>query len=317
MIRLVRSAFSSSGATTRRQARFRSTVEYTLLATPALIFFFMFRYLPMGGIVMAFKNFRYTQGIFGSPWVGFRNFEFLFASQDFQILMRNTIGYSIVFLVTTVVFSVCAALLLFELTNRTAVKFYQTVMFLPRFLSWVVVGFITWLLLNPLSGVLNQLLQAFGMERVNWYTTRPPWPFILVSANLWKTIGTSMLFYYAALMAIDSDLFEAANIDGASRIRKMWSISVPSITPVIVILTLLDFRDLIKGDFGLFWQIPRQVSYLRPVTDIIETYVFRGILGGNFNIPAAVGLFQSVVAFGLIVSANWFVRRVAPDKALF
>lgn len=292
-------------------------MAYTLLAAPALALLFMFQYLPMAGIVMAFKEFRYTQGIFGSPWVGFRNFEYLFASQDFLILMRNTIGYSVAFLVTTVVFSVAAALLLFEITNRGAVKFYQTVVFLPRFLSWVIVGFITWVFLNPVTGVFNQLLLAFGQEPVKWYAWREPWPFFLVSINLWKTIGTSMLFYYAALMAINSDLFEAATVDGASRIRKMWSISIPSITPVIAILVLLDFRDLIKGDFGLFWQVPRQVSYLRPVTDIIETYVFRGILGGDFNVPAAVGLFQSVVAFILILSANWFMRRVAPDKALF
>ena len=302
--------------TALRRRRFRSSLEYTLLAAPALIYLLLFHYLPMGGVVMAFKNYKFNRGIFRSPWVGFRNFDYLFTSHDFTLLMRNTIGYSVAFVVTTTVFGVLTALLLNEISSRSAVKYYQTTMFLPRFLSWVIVGFFTWLLLNPVIGVFNKVLATAGLEPVSWYTERRYWPFILISVNLWKWVGVNMLFYYAALTGIDRGLYEAADMDGAGRLRKLTSISVPHLTPLITILTILALGSLIKGDFGLFWQIPRQVGYLFPVTDVIETYVFRGVVSGDMNIAAAVGLFQSAVGFFLIVAANLVVKRIAPDKAL-
>ena len=206
--------------TALRRRRFRSSLEYTLLAAPALIYLLLFHYLPMGGVVMAFKNYKFNRGIFRSPWVGFRNFDYLFTSHDFTLLMRNTIGYSVAFVVTTTVFGVLTALLLNEISSRSAVKYYQTTMFLPRFLSWVIVGFFTWLLLNPVIGVFNKLLAAAGLEPVSWYTERRYWPFILISVNLWKWVGVNMLFYYAALTGIDRGLYEAADMDGAGRMRK-------------------------------------------------------------------------------------------------
>ena len=172
--------------TALRRRRLRSSLEYTLLAAPALIYLLLFHYLPMGGVVMAFKNYKFNRGIFGSPWVGFRNFDYLFTSHDFTLLMRNTIGYSVAFVVTTTVFGVLTAVLLNEVSSRSAVKYYQTTMFLPRFLSWVIVGFFTWLLLNPVIGVFNKLLATAGLEPVSWYTERRYWPFILISVNLWK-----------------------------------------------------------------------------------------------------------------------------------
>ena len=292
-------------------------LEYLLLALPAIVFFLMFRYLPMAGAILAFKEYRYNLGIFGSPWAGFSNFEFFFTSPDFGRLMRNTMGYGFAFMVTTVVSSVTIALILFEVKRRAAVKFYQTVMILPRFLSWVVVGFITYLLFSHSNGVANTLLEATGNETIQWYTQPQYWPPILVSVNVWKAVGTGAILYYAALMGVNKELYEAAEIDGAGRLKQTWHISLPALIPLMVVLTILAIQQIVRGDFGLFYQIPRNVGSLYPTTDVIDTYVFRGLQSGEMAFTAAVGLFQSVAGFLLITGTNLAVRRISPEHALF
>lgn len=304
-----------------RKQRFKSKVvvnfEYFLLALPAIVFFIMFRYLPMAGAVLAFKDYRYNLGIFGSPWAGLKNFEFFFTSQDFTKLMRNTMGYGLAFMVTSLVSAVTVALLLFEVKLRAAVKFYQTIMILPRFLSWVVVGFITFLLFSHTNGVANAMLSSMGRETVDWYTQPQYWPFILVVVNIWKGVGTGAILYYAALMGVNKELYEAAEIDGAGRLKQTWYISLPSLIPLMVVLTILAIQQIVRGDFGLFYQIPRNVGALYSTTDVIDTYVFRGLMTGDMAITAAVGLFQSVAAFILIVGTNLAVRRISPEHSLF
>jgi putative aldouronate transport system permease protein len=291
--------------------------EFLLLALPAIAYFICFHYLPMAGAVLAFKNFKYNLGIFRSPWAGLRNFEFFFTSQDFVRLMRNTVGYGLTFMSTGLVSAVTVALLVFEVKWRAAVKFYQTVMILPRFLSWVIVGFITFLIFSHQHGVANRLLAAAGSSGKDWYTSPQYWPFILTAVNIWKGVGSGALLYYAALMGVNRELYEAAEIDGAGRWKQTIHISLPALVPLMVVLTILAIQQIIRGDFGLFYQIPRNVGALYPATDVIDTYVFRGLMTGDMAITAAVGLFQSVVAFVLIVGTNLAVRRISPEHSLF
>lgn len=301
----------------RLSGKVKVNLEYLLLALPAIVFFIMFRYLPMAGAVLAFKDYRYNLGIFGSPWAGFRNFEFFFTSPDFVKLMRNTMGYGAAFMVTNLVSAVTVALLLFEIKLRAAVKFYQTVMILPRFLSWVVVGFVTYLLFSHSNGVANTLLSAVGAETIPWYTQPQYWPAILIVVNMWKAVGTGAILYYAALMGVNKELYEAAEIDGAGRLQQTWHISLPALVPLMVVLTILAIQQIVRGDFGLFYQIPRNVGSLYPTTDVIDTYVFRGLRQGDMAMTAAVGLFQSLAGFILIVGTNLVVRRISPEHSLF
>lgn len=266
---------------------------------------------------MAFKDFKYNLGILGSPWVGWDNFEFFFTSNDAWRILRNTVGYSLLFIIVGNVVALTMALLLFELKNKFVLKIHQTAMLLPNFLSWVLVGFITYIFLNPTAGTLNQLLEFIGFEPQNWYQEPGFWPYILPITSLWKGIGLQLLIYFAALLAVDPELYEAARIDGASKFRQAWHISIPALLPVITILAILAIGDTFRGDFGLFYQIPRDVGLLYPTTDIIDTYIFRGLKTGDLSITAAVGLFQSAVGLALILIVNWIVRKISPDKALF
>lgn len=301
----------------RKTQRFRYNANLFLLALPAVLFFFVFCYVPMFGVIIAFKEYRYDAGILGSKFVWFDNFRYFFTSQDAWRLTRNTVGYALAFIATGTSLSVAAALLLFELKSRRMVKFYQTAMVLPRFLSWVIVGFITYIVFQPDVGVADQLVRLFGGKQISWYAEKAYWPFILVAVNLWKGIGMSSVMYYAVLVGVDESLFEAAEIDGASKLQKTLHVSVPALIPLTVILLILSIGSLFRGDFGLFYQIPRDVGTLYPVTDIIDTYVYRGLRGGNIAVTAAVGLFQSVVGLVLIVVANSVVRRISPENSLY
>ena len=303
----------------RHKSKHRMVVnlEYLILASPAIVLLIMFRYLPMAGAVLAFKNFQYNLGIFRSPWAGLKNFEFFFTSQDFVKLMRNTMGYGLAFMTTGLISAVTMALLLFEVKLRAAVKFYQTVMILPRFLSWVIVGFITFLLFSHSNGIANTLLRLAGRPEIDWYTQPRQWPVIFIIVNMWKGVGTGAILYYAALMGVNKELYEAAEIDGAGRLKQTWYISLPALIPLMVVLTILAIQQIIRGDFGLFYQIPRNVGALYNTSDVIDTYVFRGLMTGDMAITAAVGLFQSVAGFVLIVGTNLVVRKISPEHSLF
>lgn len=288
-----------------------------MLALPALLYFFIFHYLPMFGVILAFKDYKYSEGILGSAWAGLKNFEFFFSSQDAFRVTRNTVGYGAVFIVLGNIAAVSVALLLYEIRSKAALKVYQTSMILPRFLSWVIVGYITYAILNPSLGALNQLLQYLGYSPVDWYADPKYWPFIITFSDIWKHVGLNSIIYYAALMSIDPELFEAAKIDGAGRWKQMRSISIPSLVPVITIIAILAIGNLFRGDFGLFYQLPRDVGVLYPATDIIDTYVYRGLRQGDIGITAAVGLFQSAVGLVLVLVSNWIIKKTRPENALF
>lgn len=292
-------------------------IEFLLLALPAILFFLIFAYLPMFGAVVAFKEYHFDLGIFASPWNGLKNFEFFFTSQDVWRITRNTAGYGFLFIILGLITSVGLALMLFEIKNKAALKYYQTTVLLPNFMSWVIVGYITYILLQPDRGVLNQITTTFGGGAAQWYLEPKFWPCILSVVNIWKTIGMGSVVYYAALMGVSPDIYEAATIDGASKWQQTISISIPSIKNVMVILTILSLGNILRGDFGLFYQISRDVGVLYPTTDIIDTYVFRGLQTGSIGQTAAVGLFQSVVGFFMVVVTNYIVKKIEPESAMF
>lgn len=301
----------------RMRMKIRDNFELFVFTLPAIISLAIFHYWPLAGNIMAFKDYKYAKGIFGSDWNGLKNFEYFFTSQDAVRITRNTILYNGAFIVVGIACAVIVALLLYQITMRGAIKLYQTVMILPRFLSWVIVSYIVYILLNPMSGVLNGILNAVGKSGVQWYGTTKPWPYILIFSNLWKHVGLDSIIYYSALLGIDEEQFEAAEVDGASKFVQMVRIAVPSILPVIVIMFILQIGSIFGGDFGLFYQIPRNIGTLYPVTDVIPTYVFRGLQGGDYATSTAVGLFQSAVGFALVIITNIIVKKIDPDKAIF
>ena len=291
--------------------------EFWLLCLPAILYFIIFHYWPMFGAVLAFKDFNYAKGILGSDWAGFDNFKLFFMSNDAWRITRNTLGYQAVFITTSTVASMTVALLLFEITNRKAIKTYQTVMILPHFMSWVIVGYITYILFNGEKGVFNQIIRFFGGDGVDWYSTPKVWPFILPVVNIWKGVGMSSIMYYAALMGVDDSIYEAAVIDGAGRFKQTMAISVPSLIPMMTILTIMAVGNIFRGDFGLFYQITRDIGALYPTTDVIDTYVYRGLRTGDVGITAAVGFFQSLVGLAVVMFTNWLVKKIEPDNAMF
>ena len=297
---------------------FRDNAELTALLAPGIILLIVFCYIPMFGIIIAFKDYRNNLGIFGSEWVGFENFKFFFTSQDAWRIMMNTVVYGELFIALRLVAAVFVAILLYEIKSRLALKFYQTSMILPHFLSWVIVGYITYILLEPNMGIFNQIIRAFGGEGLQWYSEPNYWVGILPIVDLWKNIGLKCIMYYAALMGIDEELFEAAEMDGANRFKQIIYITIPSLVPLMTILTILDVGNVIRGDFGLFYTIPRDVGLLYPTTDIIDTYVYRGLrTGDDIGITTAVGLFQSVVGLIMVVGTNLVVRKISPENSLF
>lgn len=296
---------------------FTENLELFLLLTPALAYYIIFHYLPMFGAIIAFKNFKYDLGILASPWTGFDNFKFFFLSQDAWLITRNTVGYGLLFIFTNIVTGVLVALLLYEVSRRAYVKIYQTAMILPHFMSWVVVGYIVYAFLDPINGVVNRALSCFGLNQISWYAESTIWPFIITFVHIWKAVGMGSVVYYAALMGIDPSLFEAAVLDGANKFQQIRYISIPCLKPLMTILAILSIGNIFRGDFGLFFQIPMDVGALYPVTDIIDTYLYRGLRTGDISVTAAVGLFQSVVGLILVLTTNMIVKRINPENSLF
>ena len=299
------------------------TLPYLMLVLPGTLWLLLFRYLPMFGVSLAFKDFRYSRrgfldGLRTSPWVGFENFAFLFQSNDAQLITRNTIAYNLVFILLGLVVSVAIACALHLIHTSRAVRFYQTAIFMPYFISWVVVSYFVYSVLSPKDGLANALLTAVGWQPVSWYTRTVYWPFILVFMHLWKNVGYGMVIYLAAIAGIPSSLYEAAALDGVNRRQRTWYITLPHLVPLMITLTLLAIGKIFYADFGLFYQVPRNSGALFSVTNVIDTYVFRGLIQlGDIGMATAAGLYQSTVGLVLILSVNALIKKVQPDYALF
>lgn len=295
---------------------------YSLCVIPVLLVF-IFNYIPMGGIIIAFKNYKFNLGIFKSPWVGFSNFEFFFKSNVFVQLIRNTLFNNFLFIVFGIAASLIVAILLFELKSRTATKIYQTLMITPHFMSWVIVAYMVYAILNPNYGYLNQLLGLFGIENIDWYSKPNAWPIILTITMIWKCVGMDSVVYYASLMGIDTSLFEAAEVDGANKFQRTIHIVLPSLVPLITILTILKIGGIFRADFGLFYTVTQDGASgnLYETTNVIDTYIFRtfkdNATGNSYGLTAAVGLLQSIVGMILVIITNWASGKIDKDLGLF
>ena len=279
---------------------------------------FIFCYLPMGGIVIAFKNYKFDLGIWGSEWVGFENFIYFFKGQDFWRVTRNTIVLNFMFIGIGLICELIFAVLLYELRSRRGVKIYQTIAITPHFISWVVVGSISYAFLHPQSGMINKIVEMFGGTAVDWYSQPDAWPVILLIFSIWKHIGMNSVIYYAAMMSIDSSLFEAAEIDGASKLQRSLYVTIPSIVPMIIIMVILKIGNIFRADFGLFYQLTRDVGALYPTTDVLDTYIYRVMrVFGDMSTSSAMGMLQSVVGLCCVLITNFVVKKIDPDRALF
>ncbi|MNB80226.1 putative multiple-sugar transport system permease YteP [compost metagenome] len=293
---------------------------FYLMMTPALIFLLINNYLPMIGSVLAFKNVNYQSGVFNSPWVGWKNFEFLFSTSDAWNITKNTIIYNVVFIVLNLIFGVALALLFNSMRNPRLAKFHQTMMFLPYFLSWVIVTYLAYGFLNPEIGLLNKIiLPWFGIDNaIDWYSDPKYWPFILPIVNTWKGIGYYAVFYLAAIIGIDKEYYEAATIDGASKWNQIRTITLPLLRPIVIVLTLLQVGRIFYSDFGLFYQVTRNAGALYDTTLVIDTYVYQGlIVTGDFGMSSAAGLYQAVVGFVVVFVSNLIIRKISKEDALF
>ena len=314
---------TSALPTRRRKRRLRFTKtnrQLAVMALPGVIVLFVMSYLPLVGLVLAFKNYVAFDGIWKSPWVGFDNFEFLFRTRAAQHITVNTLLMNSLFIVTTLSASLFIAILLNEirLTSRYLSRFYQTSLFFPFVISWVIVSFFAFALLDSEGGLINQALAAVGGHPVSFYSEPGYWHTILVITNLWKSVGFFTIIFLAGIVAINPEYLEASLLDGASKAKQVRFVILPLIAPLIVVNFLLMLSRIFYADFGLFFNVPRNQGLLYPATDVIDTYVFRGLITtGDVGMAAAAGLYQAIFGFLLVVSVNWVIRRTAPERALF
>ena len=307
---------ASQGARSRRMEgiqgqKFRRNLIWFLMALPALVWIFIFKYVTLFGIWIAFTNFKARRGVFGSDFVGLKNFEFLFATDTAMRATRNTVLLNLMFITVGLVVALLIAWLMFEIYSSALTKYYQTMLLLPRFISWVIASYFVFALLSTENGVINTFLRGSGAEPISWYTSAQYWPFILLFSSLWNGVGISSLIYLAGMLAIDPQLFEAARIDGANKWQQFRRITFPMILPLVIINLLLAMAGIFSADFGLFFQIPRNQPLLYPTTDVLDTFIYRSLLvTQNVSMAAAAQFYQSIVGFGLVLFFNWIVRRI-------
>lgn len=283
-----------------------------------ILFVLVFNYIPMFGVVIAFKDYRYDLGILNSKWVGLDNFIYFFKTNDFWRITKNTLVMNFAFIVLGMAAAIALAVLFYEVRSRKAIKTYQTLAIFPHFLSWVVVGYIGYAFLQPNHGLINNVIKIFGGEAIDFYGKPKLWPMILIITAIWKNAGIDCIIYYATMMGIDSSLYEAASIDGASKWKQIICITIPSIIPIIVILGIMKIGNIFRADFGLFYQMTRNIGALYETTDVLDTYIYRTMrVFGDMSTSAAMGLLQSVVGFILVVITNAITRRIDSDLSLF
>ena len=289
-----------------------------LMMIPGFLYLIINNYIPMFGIIVAFKNYNYSLGIFGSKWNGLKNFKFLFKTKDAFTITRYTIVYNAVFIILGNSLGILIAILLNEIRSKMAKKTYQTIILLPFLLSIVIVSYIVYGIFSTEFGIANHMLTSLGKDRISWYSTPKYWPFILTFINLWKNMGYNTVLYYATLIGIDVSYYEAAVVDGASRWQRIRYITIPSLIPTITIMVLMAISRIFYSDFGLFYQVPLNSGPLIDVTNTIDTYVYRGLReNSNIGMSAAAGLYQSVVGFIMVIAANTLVKRMGNGNELF
>lgn len=290
-----------------------------LMMFPALLYLLINNYIPMAGMVIAFKKLNFAKGIWASPWAGLKNFKFLFASKDAWIITRNTLLYNVAFILVNMVVGIAIAILITEIRNTKLKKIYQSAILLPFLMSMVILSYIVYALLSAENGLVNNsILPLFHIDPIQWYQKPKYWPAILIIANCWKGVGYGCLIYIASLIGIDPSFYEAARLDGASKWQEITKITLPSLVPTIITLLLLSIGRIFYSDFGLFYQVPMNSGVLFPTTNVIDTYVYRALIEqGNISMSSAAGVYQSLVGFCVVMLSNWIVRKVDKDQALF
>lgn len=308
----------SKKSTVPKKNKFKQFIPLYIMMMPGLLYLLVNNYIPMAGIIIAFKKINYRVGILKSPLVGFDNFEYLFKTKDAWVITRNTIGYNALFIVLGTVVAITVAIILNEITHDKLKNFYQAVILLPYLVSIVVVSYLVFAFLSVDSGFFNGIREGMGLEPIQWYTTTKYWPYILVIVNMWKGFGYFSIIYYATLVGIDRSYYEAAVVDGANRWHQIWSITLPLLKPTIITMTLLGVGRIFYSDFGLFFQVPMNSGPLFSVTNTIDTYVYRGLIEtNNVGMASAAGVYQSVVGFALVFLANYVVTKLSKENALF
>ena len=301
----------------RHRAHFRQFLPLYLMALPGLCYLFFNNYMPMAGLSIAFLDVNYQKGIWNSDWCGLKNFEFLFATKDAWIITRNTIGYNL-FIVLGTVLAVATAVLLNEIGHKFWNRFFQTSILIPYLFSYVIISYLVYGFLSPNTGMFNHVLQLLGQEPVSWYMESKYWPFILTFVEMWKKTGYNAVVYYATLVGIDETLYEAAQLDGAGKYKQIFRITIPMLSPTIIMMMLLNVGRIFHSDFGLFYQIPMQTGVLKNVTSTIDTYVYRGLMTlGDVGMSSAAGFYQSIVGFLLVLTSNWLVKHKKLEGSLF
>lgn len=289
-----------------------------LIMLPTLIYLFINNYIPMTGIVVAFKKYSKKKGIYGSDWNGLENFEYLFKN-DAWLIIRNTLLYNVVFIILGMVVGVALAIIITDVNSTKLKKLYQSAIMLPFLISIVIISYIVFAFLSAENGMVNNsVLASMGKSPIQWYAEPKYWPFILTFVNLWKGVGYGTLIYIAGIVGIDTSFYEAARLDGASRWQQITKITIPCLVPSLITMTMLNLGRIFCSDFGLFYQVPQNSGALFSVTQTIDTYVYRAMIAtGGLGRSAAAGFFQSIVGFLLVVGANAIVRKVSRENAMF
>lgn len=306
-----------------KSRRKRKKISKNILALyammlPGFIYIFINNYMPLPGLAIAFKRFNYSKGIWDSPWIGLSNFTYLFKSQEAMNMVRNTLGYNLVFILLGNVIAVAVAIMLNFLKGRLNKKVYQTLILMPYLVSTVVVSYIVYAFLGQESGYLNSLLVGLGQDKISWYTSSKYWPYILTIVYIWKNFGYSSILYYATVIGIDSTLYEAAMVDGAGRMRQVWHVTLPGLKNTVITMVLLQIGKMFYSDFGLFYQVPMRSGLITSVTDTIDVFVYRNLsMLNDIGRASAAGFLQSVLGFILILIVNFIVRKIDKDSALF
>ncbi len=290
-----------------------------LCALPGFIYLIINNYLPMGGLILAFKKYSFAKGIIDSPWNGISNFTFLFKSKWAGIMFRNTIGYNLVFLVTGTAFAVFVAIILGEIRKKFAQQAYQTIILIPHLVSTVLIGYLVYAFLSSTNGFVNKgILEPLGYEGVEWYTEAKYWPFILTIVQLWRSFGFQSIVYFATIIGFDKSYYEAAVVDGASVWKQITQITLPLLKPTVIILTIMSLGRMFASDFGLFYQVPQDSGLLYTATTTIDTFVYRALMQDHdIGRSLAAGFMQSILGFCVVMITNLTVRKIEPDSALF
>lgn len=304
-----------------RLTKWKYWMPVFMMMAPGLVYLFINNYIPMAGLISAFKQVNFADGIYKSPWADpwYKNFTYLFTSKDALLITRNTILYNFAFILVNNVLGILIAIFISDVQSKRAKKVYQSAILFPFLMSMVIVSYIVFALLSNENGMLNKsILPLFGKEPVSWYATPGVWPFILILVNFWKGVGYGCLIYIAAIAGIDKAIYEAAQIDGASRFQLIKNITLPSIVPSVITLIMLNVSKIFFSDFGLFYQVPQNSGAIYSTTNTIDTYVYRALLEqNNPSMSAAAGFYQSVVGFILVLAVNALVRKFSKENALF